>query len=192
LIPVSCPGCDAARNAAWRTQDTKGRRSPGSSNGRTRHSGCRNAGSNPAPGSNCCGDRKGNGRACKARTCGFESRPQLHSIWRIGECAAVWKSLRPRSSMDRAPSFYLGTVRVRVLPRVPIRRRSGRRPRSSTDQSGGFRCPRLRVRVAPWTPASAATTAAAVCGGTCRSRALRTRDNVSGLESWPSGKAPRC
>jgi hypothetical protein len=25
----------------------------------------------------CCGDRNGNGRACKARTCGFESRPQL-------------------------------------------------------------------------------------------------------------------
>src|SRR5215510_14851861 len=28
----------------------------------------------------CCGDRKGNGRACKARRCGFESRPQLH-LW---------------------------------------------------------------------------------------------------------------
>ena len=67
-----------------------------------------------------------------------------------------------------------------------------RRPRSSTDQSGGFRCPRLRVRVAPWTPASAATTAAAVAVGFPGLVALRTRDNVSGLESWPSGKAPRC
>jgi hypothetical protein len=62
----------------------------------------------------------------------------------------------PRSSMDRAPSFYLGTVRVRVLPRAPttikIHHFDSIRPRSSMDQSGGVRSLRLRVRIAPWTP----------------------------------------
>src|SRR5712691_2422958 len=33
--------------------------------------------------------------------------------------ALLISAISPRSSTDRAPSFYLGTVRVRVLPRAP-------------------------------------------------------------------------
>ncbi len=33
--------------------------------------------------------------------------------------ALLIHTVSPRSSTDRAPSFYLGTVRVRVLPRAP-------------------------------------------------------------------------
>ena len=70
-----------------------------------------------------CGDRNGYGRACKARTCGFESRPQLQFSPRICEgdtCRSARTRIHPRSSMARAPNSNLGSVQVRVLPRVPI------------------------------------------------------------------------
>jgi hypothetical protein len=74
--------CETDRNVratALETAATPAVFPPGSSNGRTQRSERCNAGSNPAPGSNhCCGDRNGYGLACKASTCGFESRPQLH------------------------------------------------------------------------------------------------------------------
>ena len=70
--------------------------------------------------------------------------------------ALLIHAIGPRSSTDRAPSFYPGTVRVRVLPRAPttvkIHHLDSMRPRSSMDQSGGVRSLRLRVRIAPWTP----------------------------------------
>src|SRR5262249_21362116 len=77
-------GRTSRTNPAMTTQGQWPVAIPGSSNGRMRRSGRRDAGSSPAPGSNsivqpCCGDRNGNGRACKARRCGFESRPQLQS-----------------------------------------------------------------------------------------------------------------
>jgi hypothetical protein len=56
-----------------------------------------------------------------------------------------------RSSAGRAPDFYSGATRVRVLPRAPNSLRS-LCPRSSMEQSGGVRSLRLRVRLAPWTP----------------------------------------
>jgi hypothetical protein len=68
----------------------------------------------------------------------------LHSRWRP-------HTRGPRSSTDRAPSFYLGTVRVRILPRAPTLQLQCVHV-AQMDQSGGVRSLRLRVRIAPWTP----------------------------------------
>jgi len=96
------------------------------------------AGSSPAPGSNSIHvavTGTGYGRDCKSRTYGFESRPPLRGQHKSADdpCKIVAAGALPAVSTnssdalvaqsDRAPSFYLGTVRVRVLPRAPHIRR---------------------------------------------------------------------
>ena len=163
---------------------------PGSSNGRMRRSDRRDAGSSPAPGSNWFNHVAVTGRAtaAPAKRVDAGSSPARNSTY--GDSTRVQMILArssrperyrlsppiflrcPRSSTDRAPSFYLGTVRVRVLPRAPPLQPLCVHV-AQMDQSGDVRSLRLRVRIAPWTP-------------------LLVTAIYRQTESWPSGKAPRC